>query len=338
MKVSETGMQKDGGKMSRELEVNRYIDAVLGLVIGDALGVPAEFKSRVELKANPVTDMVGFGTHNQPAGTWSDDSSMAIATMEWLGEMENAVPDYKLLMDKFSNWLMYGDYTPYGHTFDCGISTSRAIMNYGRGMNPLQCGGQSDYDNGNGSLMRILPVALWNSSNLAGEEMEGTDFIFDISAVTHAHARSKIGCLIYSKMIADLLYSHGEDKIDVLKKSLANCKKYLKNIEDKQTAYELGKYDHLWNLEMFQELNEDDIKSSGYVVDTLEAAVWCFLNTDNFKDCVLKAVNLGEDTDTVGAVAGGLAGLYYGLEEIPEEWINLLPKKEWIIELTGKIR
>ena len=331
-------MQKDGGNMKKELEMNRYIGAVLGFVVGDSLGVPVEFKSRAELKANPVTDMIGFGTHNQPTGTWSDDSSMVIATMEWLGEMEKAIPDYTLLMEKFSNWLMYGDYTSYGHSFDCGISTSRAIMNYGRGMNPLQCGGKTDYDNGNGSLMRILPVALWNSSNLAGEKVEGVEFIFDVSVVTHAHVRSKIGCLIYSKMIADLLYSQGEDKIDVLKKSLSNCKKYLESIEDNQTAYEIGKYDRLWNLEMFQELNEDDIKSSGYVVDTLEAAVWCFLNTDNYKDCVLKAVNLGEDTDTVGAVAGGLAGLYYGLEEIPEEWLNFLPKKEWIIELASKMR
>ena len=147
-------------------------------------------------------------------------------------------------------------------------------------------------------------------------------------------------------MIADLLYSQGEDKIDVLKKSLSNCKKYLESIEDNQTAYEIGKYDRLWNLEMFQDLiphsveaaSAADIQSSGYVVDTLEAAVWCFLNTDNYKDCVLKAVNLGEDTDTVGAVAGGLAGLYYGLEEIPEEWLNFLPKKEWIIELASKMR
>lgn len=338
MKVPRKGMQKDGGKMNRELEMNRYIAAVLGLIVGDALGVPVEFKSRAEIKENPVTDMIGFGSHNQPAGTWSDDSSMAIATMEWLGEMENAVPDYTLLMDKFSNWLMYGDYTPYGHTFDCGISTSRAIMNYGRGMDPLQCGGKTDYDNGNGSLMRILPAALWNSSKLTGENVEGAKFIFDVSAVTHVHVRSKIGCLIYSKMIADLLYSQDEDKIDVLKKSLVNCKKYLESIEDKQTAYELGKYNRLWDLEAFQGLNEDDIKSSGYVVDTLEAAIWCFLNTENYKDCVLKAVNLGEDTDTVGAVAGGLAGLYYGLEEIPEEWIKLLPKKEWIIELAGKMR
>lgn len=324
--------------MKREFEKNRYMDAVLGFVVGDALGVPAEFKSRETLRIKPVTDMTGYGTHNQPAGTWSDDSSMTIATMEWLSEMGNTDPDYTLLMDKFSNWMMNGDYTPYGHTFDYGISTRRAVKNYNHGMEPLQCGGQTEYDNGNGSLMRILPAALRKSRELAGENVESADFIFDVSAVTHVHLRSKIGCLIYSKIIADLLYSQGEAKFDALKRSLSICKKYLENIEDEQIAYEIGKYGRLWDLEAFRNLKENDIQSSGYVVDTLEAAIWCFLNTENYKDCVLKTVNLGEDTDTVGAVAGGLAGLYYGLEDIPEAWIEILPKREWIIELVGKMR
>lgn len=99
---------------------------------------------------------------------------------------------------------------------------------------------------------------------------------------------------------------------------------------------EKEKYARLWNLPAFMSLGEEEIKSSGYVVDTLEAAIWCFLNTNNYKDCVLKAVNLGEDTDTVGAVAGGLAGLYYGMEAIPKEWIGILSKKEWIMELIEK--
>ena len=316
---------------------DRYVAAILGLVVGDALGVPAEFKSRAELKVNPIMDMIGYGTHNQPAGTWSDDSSMVIATMEWLSEMENNEPDYTLLMEKFGNWLLYGDYTPYENTFDCGISTSRAIMNYVRGMEPLQCGGQSDYDNGNGSLMRILPAALWKSAELAGEEIADADFIFNISAVTHAHMRSKIGCLIYSKLIADLLYDQNDVKFDAVQKSLSSCKCYLETIDDKQTIYEIGKYARLWDLDTFKNLDEDNIKSTGYVVDTLEAAIWCFLNTDSYKECVLKAVNLGDDTDTVGAVAGGIAGLYYGMKEIPTEWIELLPKKEWIIELAKQM-
>jgi len=316
---------------------DRYVAAILGLVVGDALGVPAEFKSRAELRVNPIMDMIGYGTHNQPAGTWSDDSSMVIATMEWLSEMENNEPDYTLLMEKFGNWLLYGDYTPYENTFDCGISTSRAIMNYRRGMEPLQCGGQSDYDNGNGSLMRILPAALWKSAELAGEEIADADFIFNISAVTHAHMRSKIGCLIYSKLIADLLYDQNDVKFDAVQKSLSSCKCYLETIDDKQTIYDIGKYARLWDLDTFKNLDEDNIKSTGYVVDTLEAAIWSFLNTDSYKECVLKAVNLGDDTDTVGAVAGGIAGLYYGMKEIPTEWIELLPKKEWIIELAKQM-
>ena len=317
--------------------LNKYKAAILGLIVGDALGVPAEFKSRANMKENPVTDMIGYGTHNQPAGTWSDDSSMVIATIEWLGEIQDNQPDYALLMDKFSNWLMYGDYTPYGEVFDCGISTSRAIINYGKGMEPLECGGKSEWENGNGSLMRILPAALYWAKGLATDDMEDKEFIYNLSALTHGHLRSKMGCLIYSKLIADLLCNPAQNKMEIVEKSIDICKKYFDSLDDEEVTAEKEKYARLWNVPAFISLGEDDIKSSGYVVDTLEAAIWCFLNTDNYKDCVLKAVNLGEDTDTVGAVAGGLAGLYYGMEAIPEDWIDLLPKKDWIVELIEKM-
>ncbi len=315
------------------MDFNKCKAGILGLIVGDALGVPVEFKSRANRKKYPVTDMMGYGTHNQPAGTWSDDSSMVIATMEWLGEIQDNQPDYALLMDKFSNWLMYGDYTPYGVVFDCGISTSRAILNYGKGMKPLECGGKSERENGNGSLMRIMPAALYRAQGLARDGMEGKEFIYDLSALTHAHLRSKIGCLIYSKLIADLLYNSEKDKMEIIENSISICKRYFDSLEDKKVRTEKEKYDRLWNVPAFVGLKEDEIKSSGYVVDTLEAAIWCFLNTDNYKDCVLKAVNLGDDTDTVGAVAGGLAGVYYGMESIPKKWIKLLPKKDWIVEL-----
>lgn len=319
------------------MDLNKYKAAILGLIVGDALGVPAEFKSRANMKENPVTNMTGYGTHNQPAGTWSDDSSMVIATMEWLGEIQDNQPDYALLMDKFSNWFMYGDYTPYEEVFDCGISTSRAIINYGKGMEPLECGGKSEWENGNGSLMRILPAALYWAKELTTDDMEDKEFIYNLSALTHGHLRSKMGCLIYSKLIADLLCNTAQNKMEIVEKSIDICKKYFDCLDDEEVTVEKEKYARLWNVPAFISLGEDDIKSSGYVVDTLEAAIWCFLNTDNYKDCVLKAVNFGEDTDTVGAVVGGLAGLYYGMEEIPEEWINLLPKKDWIVELIEKM-
>ena len=319
-----------------ELDYNKCIAAIFGLVVGDALGVPVEFKSRTSMKANPVTDMIGFGTHNQPAGTWSDDSSMVVATLEWFSEMKD-VPDYGALMDKFSNWLMHGEYTPYGQTFDCGISTSRAIINYRKGIKPLQCGGKAEWENGNGSLMRILPVALWCSRGLATDEMTGKEFIYDLSTLTHGHLRSKMACLIYSKVIADFFYAQDQNKMKIIEKSMLACKAYFDSIDDEEITFEKENYVPLWDVEAFSKLDEDSIKSSGYVVDTLMAAIWCFLNTDNYRDCVLKAVNLGDDTDTVGAVAGGLAGIYYGIEAILEEWLNLLPKKEWIISLVEQM-
>lgn len=318
--------------------MDKYLGAILGLVVGDALGVPVEFSDRKKLKVTPVTDMRAYGTHHQPAGTWSDDSSMMIATMEWLSEMNGRQPDYNRLMDKYNDWIMHGAYTPYDKTFDFGIATSSALMRYRKGTEPLQCGGQTYYDNGNGSIMRILPVALWCRKDLADEGMKGAEFIYNISALTHAHMISKMGCLIYSKMIVDLLQNPYGDKLNILEESLLTCKRFFENIYDKQMLNERETYGRLWDIYDFQYLNEDDIKSSGYIVDTLEAAVWCFLNTDNYRDCVLKAVNLGSDTDTVGAVAGGLAGLYYGLENIPKEWLDIIPKQEWIVQLASYLQ
>lgn len=308
----------------------KYLGAVLGLIVGDALGVPGEFKSREAMKANPITDMVGFGTHNQPAGTWSDDSSMTLATIEWLNGLNLLNPDYKLLMEKFSNWIRYGEYTAHGETFDYGIATSTAIRKYENGTEPLKCGGTEEYSNGNGSLMRILPLALWGHHALNKGDMKWIDIVYNVSSLTHAHMRSKIACLIYSTVIAYLIYGC-DDKMERIETSLRCCKKNLNGLSETE------KYNRLWELKTFKNLKEEEIRSSGYVVDTLEAAIWCFLNTDNYKDCVLKAVNLGEDTDTVGAVAGGLAGVYYGLENIPKEWIEQIPKKEWIIEMTEQM-
>ena len=207
-------------------------------------------------------------------------------------------------------------------------------MNYGRGMQPTECGGKTEYDNGNGSLMRILPMALWNAVELAGEEIIQVDCIYDASSLTHAHARSKAGCLLYSKIIADLLHMPDEDKHKTIKYSIDSFRKYLSVEQDAEIVSEAERYSRIWELASFAELPETAIKSSGYIVDTLEAALWCFLTSDSYKECVLKAVNLGNDTDTVAAVAGGLAGLYYGFENIPQEWVGLIPKKEWIMNLA----
>ena len=308
--------------------------AIIGVVVGDAIGVPVEFTSREERKEDPVTGMCGYGTHNQPPGTWSDDSSMTIATLEWYKESAEGEPNYSKLMDKFTNWLMYGEYTPYGENFDNGVATARALIRYGKGAEPLLSGGITEWDNGNGSLMRAMPTALYHREALAGEDVSGVQYVYDMSALTHAHPRSKLACFIYSKLVADILALDG-DKGDIVKQSLDWAKQYLIFKEsDGLIRGEMKYYDRIWDIDSFKNLPEDAIKSSGYVVDTLEAAIWCFVNTDSYSECVLKAVNLGDDTDTVGAVAGGLAGAYYGMDDIPEEWLAVIPRIDWINELV----
>lgn len=319
---------------------NFVLNGMMGLVVGDALGVPVEFMIREELKADPVIDMRNYGTHEQPKGTWSDDSSMAIATMDSLCQGVN----YEDMMKKFCEWVLYGEYTPYGDVFDIGISTRKAILNYGKGIEPLQCGGKTEGDNGNGSLMRILPFALYvcgKYNNLYSiEENKAMNMVHKVSCLTHAHPRSQIGCGFYTRFLASILQNKGQNSLlDIMKES-AKCtfKHYEQGIYPKVMTEELKAYERLHEIESFAGLSEDNIHSTGYVVHTLEAAIWCFITTNNYKDCVLKAVNLGGDTDTIGAVAGGLAGCYYGYENIPKDWLAVIKKREWIEELCNKMQ
>ena len=310
------------------------LSAIMGLVVADALGVPVEFMNRATLKANPVVNMRSYGTHNQPAGTWSDDSSMTLATLDWYSVADIFNPDYDELMQRFCEWGRQGKFTAHDETFDMGIATSNAILSYECGTKATLCGGSEEHDNGNGSLMRILPASLMEYNRFEYESEIYIRKIFDISAITHAHIRSKLGCLIYSYILIYILNSKDIEKSEIIRQAVSKVQSVISrsNLEIPDSEFHI--YDRVWNCDKLITATEDEIKSSGYVVDTLEAAIWCFANTNNYKDCVLKAVNLGSDTDTVGAVSGGLAGLYYGIGDIPEEWLNVIARKEWIEELV----
>jgi ADP-ribosylglycohydrolase len=303
--------------------------------VGDALGVPVEFTSRAARCADPVTGMREYGTHNQPMGTWSDDSSMTLATIDSIRTLGKI--DYKDIMDKFGDWYLHGDYTPFNDLFDIGSTTTRAIVNYGRGAASTSAGGDSGNDNGNGSLMRILPFCLFmyeQQKKVCTSEDESIYVIHQASSMTHRHLRSLIGCGIYYFLVKAILDRKGSP-VERLQEGINNAYVYYR--KDIQNLKELNIYNRLIDLHQFQNLPETEIKSSGYVVDTLEAAVWCMINTNSYVDCVLTAVNLGDDTDTVAAVAGGLAGLYYGYDNIPTEWLEVIQKKEWIDELLEKM-
>ena len=310
---------------------NIWKDGMLGLIVGDALGVPVEFMSRTELMKNPVTGMREYGTHHQPRGTWSDDSSMALAELDSIRTVGTI--DYTDMMERFSRWCMHGEYTPFGEVFDIGIATSRALMNYAKGIAPLESGGKTEWDNGNGSLMRILPVCLYlfeRQKKVCTSENESIYMIHAVSALTHAHVRSQMACGIYYFLVKAILEEEGSLE-KRLQKGMDRAYQYYR--QDLSNHRELENYKRLADLSEFKETPKEGIKSSGYVVDTLEAAVWCLLHSHSYKETVLMAVNLGEDTDTIGAVAGGLAGLYYKEEGIPQEWIQVIRRREWIEEV-----
>ena len=296
---------------------------MLGHAIGDALGVPVEFCERNELVEKPVTDMVGYGTYPYPEGCWSDDTSMSLAALDSLA---SGKLDFDDIMVKFGEWYYDDEYTPTGEMFDVGNTCSYAIDNYFAYHKPIEeCGLTGEHSNGNGSLMRIHPFVLYAYANQMSVD-EWLGVIVKASALTHSHDRSKIGCLIYTFVLMSLLKDKGKESIgDALKKA----ERYL------SACAEFAPYERICKSD-FAELPREEIKSSGYVVDTLEAAIWCVLTTDNYRDCVLKAVNLGDDTDTVAAVAGGLAGALYGYDAIPREWLDTLKRRGYIEEMCER--
>lgn len=261
-------------------------DAVYGLAVGDALGVPVEFLERGTFH---VTGMKGYGTYNVPAGTWSDDTSMTLATCDSI--REKGCIDADDMGHKFKQWIEKGAYTPFGVAFDVGNTTRRAVL-AGKGED-------DEWSNGNGSLMRIIPLAFTDASD---EDVEA------VSAITHAHQMSRHVCVSFVRIARDII--EGRSLEDAVVREA-----------------ERGEFKELASLKSMEEKN---ISSSGYVLHTFYASIWCLLTSSSYEEAVRKAVNLGDDSDTTGAVCGALAGMIYGMEAIPAAWIDTLKAKQKI--------
>lgn len=298
----------------------RVLGGLWGALVGDALGVPVEGVSRQRLLSDPVRDMLGYGAHNQPTGTWSDDSSLLLCTVESLLQGFDTID----LAHRFLRWYMDGHWTPWGRAFDIGNTTRQAVVRITRGVPAEEAGGSGENDNGNGSLMRILPIALRFATASSAELLQ---YAHRASAVTHRHPRSQMACGLYCLMAAALLKGATPDEAYQQGIALARA-----SYREEPHSRELPHFGRLLSGHL-AETPEAEIRSSGYVIDTLEASLWCLLNSSSFEEAVLKAVNLGGDTDTTGTVAGGLAGTYYGLETIPVHWLNQLARKEDISQL-----
>ncbi len=310
----------------------RAIGGIIGVAVGDALGVPVEFVGRETLRSDPVTGMRAYGTHRQPAGTWSDDTSLTLCTAETILDGF----DGDRTGDAFVDWFRKGRWTAHGDVFDIGNTTRTAIGNIESGTvdgfptTALEAGPRGEGDNGNGALMRILPVAIrhWNDDLLSV-------WVSQAAGITHGHLRSGIACVSYSYIARQLLRGVPVDEA-VAQAALEVQSECVDNPPHLLFSDELRRFDRVMDSG-FKSAEEQAIRSSGYVVYTLEAAVWCLLTTENYRDCVLKAVNLGDDADTTGAVAGGLAGIAYGIGSIPEDWLQALARREDVLALATEL-
>lgn len=316
----------------REYELK---SGLYGAIVGDALGVPFEFLPREDRDKQPCTTMVGYGTHDQPKGTWSDDTSMTLAGLDGLTENikvnGDSGLDYDVIMGNYMLWFLVSDYTPYNRTWGVGFATYDAIERYIQGQTPLLCGGIGERDNGNGSLMRILPLIYYIHYIYGKFGEEEIQMVHNFSSLTHRHKRSQMSCGIYCFIAFEILENNMKEwdysLEELINRGISNAKEYYLNNGDFRE--EVHHFDRVLS-EDIGDLPRDEIKSGGYTVNTLEASIWCLLNNTNYKDTLLEAVNLGGDTDTTGCVCGGLAGLYYGLDSIPSDWLDCIVKKDYL--------
>lgn len=300
---------------------------LFGVAVGDALGVPVEFKTREYLINNPVNSMLEYGTHSQLAGTWSDDTSMTLCLAEALTE-ENF--ELNSVGKNFQKWAHEAYWSARGEVFDIGNTTYEAINNLSNVDNAKYAGLTDVGSNGNGSLMRISPLLIisYNKSNIKRYNLTKK-----VSSITHGHSTSIISCFYYLEFLRQILFKH-RDKYDMYQFIKPRIKHTLKF--KLISTGQIKPFDRLLNGDIHK-LPESDIRSDGYVLSALEASVWCLLNTESYEEAVLKAVNLGSDTDTTAAITGALAGLLYGYGNIPEKWINKIARKEDINDLAERL-
>lgn len=291
--------------------IQAYQGALLGLAVGDAIGTTVEFKPRGSFE--PLTDMVGGGPFRLQAGMWTDDTSMALCLATSLLEKEGF--DATDQMERYNRWRLEGYMSSNGRCFDIGNTVSEAISQYLTTGDSFS-GSTSPFSAGNGSLMRLAPIAIYYSSDI---ELL-VHFAKQSSRTTHGAKE----CLDACAYFATLLHSafNETDKEKVLSYSVYHAQ--TKKIKAIQALTYLNK-------------QREQIKGSGYVVDCLEAALWCFAQSDNFADAVLMAANLGDDADTTAAVCGQIAGAFYGVEAIPKQWREKIIEADMILSLAEQL-
>lgn len=282
--------------------LDRFEGALLGLACGDAVGTTLEFQPRGSFA--PLTDMVGGGPFSLKAGQWTDDTSMALCLAESLITKQACDPQDQ--MARYANWYQWGYWSSTGHCFDIGMATRAAIQEFLRSGNAL-AGSADPRSAGNGSLMRLAPVALMYGH----DEAQLQDMAALSSRTTHAAPECLDACRLFAVALSRALA--GGDKQQVL--ALSSLELDSPRIREIAQGTWMGK-------------SREQIGSSGYVVHSLEAALWCFARHDSFEAAVLEAANLGDDADTTAAITGQIAGAFWGRGGIPAHWLAKLHQEQ----------
>ena len=294
-------------------------DSFLGFIVGDAFGVPYEGYQRQNLKKEKLGEMVGFKTHREPAGSWSEDTSLTIATMDSV--INHNGYDYEDIMKNFCNWYSNGEYTASGKLFDIGKITRTAILNYRSEENIKKCGQGKLTDNGNGSLSRMLPVAIYCYYKDFDDD-ETYEIVKSVSSLTHSHKIAILGCFIYV-IFMKYIFS-GKSIKEAYELTIKY--KYYRYAGIRATSY----YSRLLSGKL-DKAEEKDINTSGFILDTLEAVFWVALKSKNYEDSIINAVKLGRDVDTTAALVGSITGFVYG--NIPERWVEKVKKLDYLLEI-----
>ncbi|RLU00574.1 MAG: ADP-ribosylglycohydrolase family protein [Ketobacter sp.] len=289
----------------------RYQGCLLGLAVGDAVGTTLEFRPPGSFE--PITDMLGGGPFNLQPGQWTDDTSMALCLAHSLLYVNGFDPGDQ--MRRYCNWREVGYMSSNGRCFDIGVTVSEALSQYLNSGDPF-AGSTNPFSAGNGSLMRLAPAAMFFSPDL--DQVQ--HYCGESSRTTHG-AKECIDACRYFGTLLHLAFG------GLNKDSLLTSTDYVPDTR-KITAICSGEY---------LEKDREQIKGSGYVIDCLEAALWCFAHTDNYRDAILAAANLGDDADTTAAVCGQIAGAFYGVEGIPESWREKITMREDILALSEQL-
>ena len=288
--------------MSEAAVRDRFRGCLLGLAAGDALGTTLEFKRPGTFE--PIGDMVGGGPFDLQPGQWTDDTSMALCLATSL--LERGGFDAMDQMERYTRWVGQGYLSSTGTCFDAGTTTLNALAKFIQYHDPY-AGSTDPHTAGNGSLMRLAPVPMY----FAGDAAEAIARTADSSRTTHAAHEAVDACRYYAGLLVGAL--RGVDKDTLLSPGYCPVEGLW---ESEPPVHEIARV----AAGSFKHLDPPDIKGTGYVVDALEAALWAFHRSDNFREGALLAVNLGDDADTTGAIYGQIAGAHYGAESIPASW------------------